>query len=130
MDPRPPGILIVDDDAAVRHMLTDLLRGEGYLVASAPDGAAALTTLQATPGHFQLILLDLMMPLVDGYVFRQKQLADPDLCRIPVVALSASAGVRYRGLPEGIGPERFLAKPADAGAIVAIAALYCGPARV
>lgn len=129
MDPPPPAILVVDDDADTRAMLTELLTGEGYEVASAPDGAVALALLQAAPARFSLILLDLMMPLVDGYAFRQHQRADPTLAGIPVVTLSASGIVRQRGLPEGIGRDNFLAKPPDIGVLLAIVTFHCGPAR-
>ena len=69
-----------------------------------------------------------MMPVVDGYVFRERQRADPTIAEIPVVTLSASAIVRERGLPLGIGPDRFIAKPADIDALLALVRYICDPA--
>ena len=128
MEPRTPAILIVDDDADIRAMLTDLFRLEGYDVATAPDGAVALELLQTTPVRFGLVLLDLQMPHVDGYVFRERQKADPTIADVPVVTLSASAVLRERGLPPGITSDRFVSKPADLEALLALVRHFCGPA--
>jgi CheY-like chemotaxis protein len=122
-----PTILVVDDDEDIRAFLTDLLTGVGYGVDSVPDGGLALEKLQAAPTRFSLVLLDLMMPLIDGYVFRERQRADPAIADIPVVTLSASAIVRQRGLPVGIEPTNFLTKPPDIDALLSIIHLHCGP---
>ncbi len=62
-------ILVVEDDGLQREALTVLLEGEGYGVVTATDGCEALVQLRARPG-FCLILLDMMMPVMDGWQFR------------------------------------------------------------
>jgi CheY-like chemotaxis protein len=82
-------LLLVEDDPASRDALALLLRAAGHTVTTAADGQAALDSLQArTP---DVILLDLMLPVVTGWEFRARQLENPDWARIPVVILSAVA---------------------------------------
>ncbi|MBF5046270.1 response regulator [Aggregicoccus sp. 17bor-14] len=85
-----PQVLVVDDDADLRQAVCELLEDEGYRVQTAQHGAAALALLRASSTLPQLILLDLMMPVMDGWQFREAQAADPRLARIPVVVLTAS----------------------------------------
>lgn len=85
-----PTILVVDDDSAIVEALTDALNDEGYRVVAARNGASALEWLAKHPAP-GLILLDLMMPVMDGYEFRRRQLSDSRLAGIPTVVLSASA---------------------------------------
>jgi CheY-like chemotaxis protein len=80
-------VLVVDDDRDIRELLVELLGGEGYLVSSAADGRQALR--EAHAHRPDVILLDLMMPVMDGYQFRAAQLEDPDLAQVPVVIISA-----------------------------------------
>lgn len=81
-------ILLVEDDDDVREALADVLRDAGYDVAWAADGAEAIRLLRAglRPAA---IVLDLMMPVMNGFQFRAEQLSDPDLARIPVILVSA-----------------------------------------
>lgn len=81
-------LLIIEDDAGVREMLCAVLEDAGYRVATAEHGQEALEYLQANPPPF-VILLDLMMPIMDGRQFRREQLAIPHLAKIPVAVLSA-----------------------------------------
>jgi CheY-like chemotaxis protein len=81
-------ILIIEDDIATRDALTECLRDHGYQVTCASDGFEALDLLQTMPRP-DLILLDLMLPQMDGWDFRATQKRDPALSGIPVVALSA-----------------------------------------
>lgn len=126
-DPAVPLILVVDDDPETRAMLTDVLEDAGYTVESARDGAVAMALLRAEPTRFGLVLLDLMMPLVDGWLFRRMQLANPVIAAIPVVALSASTIVRNQGLPQGLSEENFLPKPSDIDAVLAVVARHLSP---
>ncbi len=80
----------MDDDADTRKALGELLREEGYAAVGAEHGRAALEQLQAGARPC-LILLDLMMPVMDGPTFRTAQLADAELRKIPVVLLTAFA---------------------------------------
>ncbi|WP_437984833.1 response regulator [Sorangium sp. So ce117] len=85
-------ILVVEDDLDIRSILTQLLVFEGYDVEEAADGAEALTLLRrdAPPA---LILLDLMMPVMDGWQLRAELQRDPALASIPVVIVSADVRV-------------------------------------
>jgi CheY-like chemotaxis protein len=89
--PKPPvpSVLIIDDDSGSREALAELLVDEGYDVATAEDGAEGLAYLRV--GHRpRVILLDLMMPGVDGWDFRAEQKRDEELAHIPVIAISAA----------------------------------------
>ena len=82
-------VLVIEDDPDVRNALAELLSGEGYQVSATADGAEALDTLRGglLPS---VIVLDLMMPNMDGWDFRRAQLEDPTLAPVPVVLLTAS----------------------------------------
>ena len=81
--------MVVEDDEAIAEALAGILEQEGYRTVTAGHGRAALDWLQAHPSP-ALILLDLMMPVMDGRQFRARQLADPRLAQIPTVILTAS----------------------------------------
>jgi len=82
-------ILVVDDDDGSRQALTNLLRDEGYNVMELNDASVALEYLRRSVPP-RLIVLDLMMPGMDGWDFRHEQKRDPKLAQIPVIALSAA----------------------------------------
>jgi CheY-like chemotaxis protein len=82
-------ILVVDDDADLRETLAQILADVGYSVASASNGEEALSYLRSGPPP-SLILLDLMMPVMDGWQFRELQRNDAALAGIPVLVISAS----------------------------------------
>jgi len=81
-------VLVVDDDSAVREALAHLLASEGFELDQAENGYEALQLLREQP-HPDVILLDLTMPVMSGWEFRQVQLADPELSKIPVIVMSA-----------------------------------------
>jgi CheY-like chemotaxis protein len=82
-------VLVVDDDRDIRDVLTDALEAEGYRVVTASDGHEALNWLRSAAERPCIILLDLMMPRMDGVQFRTELLNDGALAHIPVVVLSA-----------------------------------------
>jgi CheY-like chemotaxis protein len=82
-------VLIIDNDVAVVDALSELLDTEGFEVTTAMDGQAALDLLRRCPLPC-VILLDLMMPGMDGWDFRQAQLNDKDLSTIPLVIMAAA----------------------------------------
>ncbi len=88
--PTPSGksILLVEDDELLRGAMRMVLEWEGYRVACAGDGGEALDYLRAG-GRPSLILLDVMLPGLDGWRFRQEQQRDRDLAAVPVVVVSA-----------------------------------------
>jgi CheY-like chemotaxis protein len=81
-------VLVVEDDFDLRDALVPILEYEGHRVVSAANGREALDRLQAMPPP-SLILLDLMMPVMNGEAFRAEQLRDPRLAAILVVVVSA-----------------------------------------
>ncbi|RYF12173.1 MAG: response regulator [Deltaproteobacteria bacterium] len=80
-------ILLVEDDRPIAEGLSTLLTEEGYGVECAYNGQEALDLMQA-PNMPQLVLLDLMMPVMTGWELREKMLLDSRLCQIPVAVLS------------------------------------------
>jgi signal transduction histidine kinase len=90
-------ILIVDDDDDLAETLVAFLSGEGFVIEVASDGEQAIARLRAGMRP-DLILLDLMMPVMDGWQFRAFQLADPDLAQLPVIAMSASGTPQARAI--------------------------------
>jgi CheY-like chemotaxis protein len=82
-------VMVVDDDDDIRETLAGLLEDEGYSVVAYPSGQDALDALRRGIGP-RVILLDLMMPVMDGAEFRREQLADPTLADIPVVLITAA----------------------------------------
>jgi signal transduction histidine kinase/CheY-like chemotaxis protein len=102
-----PTVLLVDDDIAIRMTLSEALAAAGYHVLTAADGVEALERLRVAPA--ELVILDLMMPRMDGVEFRAQQRRDPSLARIPTVVITA-----FDRLQEKIGelaPEACLKKP-------------------
>ncbi len=114
-------ILIIEDDPPIRETLTELLEDEGFLVDSAANGEIALTWLRAHSAP-HLILLDLMMPVKDGFEFRREQMSDTILSSIPVVIMSADAHVEQKaGRLGGVG---FIRKPPDIDEVLGAIAKY------
>jgi CheY-like chemotaxis protein len=88
---RQKTILLVDDDCDVTEALSTVLADEGYDVATASNGLEALAYLKSHGPVPCVILLDVMMPVMDGYEFRIEQQLDPTISRIPVVVVTAGA---------------------------------------
>ncbi len=115
-------ILLIEDDLAAREPLEELLRLEGLDVQIASDGAEAHEHLRGGARPC-VILLDLLMPGMDGYEFRAEQMRDPALARIPVVVLSGDALIDEKALQLGI--EDYLRKPVDADQFIAAIEAHC-----
>ena len=90
-------VMVVDDDDAIREALEDVLGDEGYDVIGASDGQQALELLHGERRP-SAILVDLWMPVIDGWKFLDNVLADPRLSRIPLVVLTAARDQRARDL--------------------------------
>jgi len=112
-------ILVVDDDRGAMEALSDILEYEGYRVERAQNGLQALEQLKETRPGPNLIILDLLMPVMDGWEFRMRQKEDPALAHIPVLvvtAIAATAGIDAAGV---------LRKPIDIDALLRTVARYC-----
>lgn len=94
-------VLIVDDDDDLRTILVVTLEAEGHEVVAACDGAQALRALYTQP-QFDVVLLDLIMPDLDGYDLIRLRNLDADLRRVPVIVISAVDQKRVHGGLEGV----------------------------
>lgn len=103
-----PTILVVEDDADTREMLGRFLELEGFRVETAANGRQALERLEAG-APAAAIVLDLMMPVMDGWEFRREQLRRAALANIPVIVVSAAGRERLRQ----IEADAYLSKPVD-----------------
>jgi CheY-like chemotaxis protein len=125
--PRAPNaarILVVDDDPDLRRSLVEVLEEKGYEVSCANNGEEALHALAGAAPN--AILLDLTMPVMDGWTFRRLQRSDPRLARIPTVVISAAYS-DPRAV-EGLGADAFLAKPFEVSRLTATLKALCGAA--
>ncbi len=108
----PFKILVVEDDDDIRDSLKELLEEEGYCVDTAEDGRQALAMLHETALP-QLILLDLMMPVMDGWQFQRELRKIPTFARLPIIVISASKFSK-----EPLNAAAFIPKPLDAGVLL------------
>lgn len=115
-------VLIVDDDPEIREALTDALEGRGYNVGVAGHGGEALDWLSRSPAPC-LIVLDLMMPTMDGYEFMEQQKLDPALADIPVVIITAG---RHPSPPKVLEVAEVLHKPLARDRFMTIVQRHCG----
>jgi CheY-like chemotaxis protein len=115
-------VLIVEDDDDLRDGLAELLQDEGHAVQTASNGREALDFLSSHPAPC-IILLDLMMPVMNGEQFRCAQLADPALSSVPVVVLTASHDGAQRA--QRLGARRYLAKPIKVDALIEAVHQHC-----
>jgi len=120
MTKKTPRIFIIDDDEALLDALGGLLDSEGYEVETARNGKEALEKLATTapPG---LILLDLKMPVMDGWQFLAARPVESPALRVPIVLLSGLAFI-----PNAPGVADFLSKPIDPSRLLACVRRFCG----
>jgi CheY-like chemotaxis protein len=113
-------VLIVEDDEDLREMMAQLLTLEGFQAATVANGREALEYLHDTDKP-DVILLDLMMPVMDGWEFRRQQQADPAIAPVPVIVLSALDQNRAATLDA----TAFLKKPLDFDRLLSLVRAYC-----
>ena len=101
-------ILLVDDDRSTVEALRELLEFSGHHVVCAENGLQALEKLRES-ADYCVILLDVMMPVMNGYEFRERQLKDPKLAAIPVIVLTADGRAREKA--QELGTRQYLQKP-------------------
>jgi CheY-like chemotaxis protein len=116
----PCTVFVVEDDVDTRDMMGRFLELEGFTVEVAANGKQALERLNAGM-HPCVILLDLMMPVMDGWQFRSQQIRDAALASIPVIVVSA-AGKERMG---DIEANAYLSKPVDLEQLLAEVTQYC-----
>lgn len=114
-------ILVVDDDDDIREMVRLILESRGYAVTAAANGAEALAQLRGGERP-RLILLDLMMPAMNGWQFLEERARDDDLARIPVLAIT---GNEVGNHPEGVAA--LLRKPFDLSVLFEAVLRHCEP---
>jgi CheY-like chemotaxis protein len=110
------GILIVDDDLDTGEAMSELLAYQGFEVALASDGQSALEALRSADTLPDVILLDLMMPVMNGWQFRRAQLDDPQLASVPVIVVTASLASDSQ--LSQLKAAALFHKPVDAGTLV------------
>jgi two-component system, chemotaxis family, chemotaxis protein CheY len=119
-----PVVLVVDDDPDILEALAEILEAEGFEVRRARNGEEALERL--SPQRPDLILLDLMMPVMDGWEFSQRMRQRPSVADIPVIVLSADRNVGSK--TKEIGAVGYLAKPFELGDLLDMVRASLSPA--
>ena len=110
-------VLVVDDDLDIREILAETLIEKGFAVTTAANGNEALSVLR-TPGvRPSVILLDLMMPIMDGYGFLEQWRLDPTIASIPLAIVTAGHGVDRDRLGEDL---QIIRKPFDVPRLVGL----------
>jgi CheY-like chemotaxis protein len=115
-------VFIIEDDLDTREMLGRFLELEGYRVESAENGKLALERL-GSGVHACVILLDLMMPVMDGWQFRREQVRNAALADIPVIVVSAAGRDRI----QKIDANAYLSKPVDLEELLGCVTQFCRP---
>jgi CheY-like chemotaxis protein len=118
-----PLVLVIDDDDGIREGIVDLLEEEGFAAVGASNGLEALNFLAETKRVPSLILLDLMMPMIDGWTFCKVRQGVSMLMEIPVVAISAAP---MNGTHEPLRVDATLPKPLDPDALAWLATRMTG----
>lgn len=118
-------ILVIDDDRDSREVLSELLRAQGYTTLEASNGAEGLKRLDEAP-ELSLILLDLMMPVMDGWEFRRQQRRHAVHADVPVMVLTADT--RMNGRAADLGAHALLTKPLDFAELIGVVRRISGAA--
>ena len=124
---RAPRVLVVEDNALNRRIIRELLADFGALVETVPGGSQALARLADGPEDFDLVLMDVQMPDMDGYETTRQLRADPRLAALPVVAITAHVLPEDRQRCEQAGMNGHLPKPFDPSTFAARLARWLPP---
>lgn len=111
-------IMVVEDNDDLRMLYEEALQLEGYKVILASNGLEALNLLKKYPHRPNVIILDLMMPVMDGWTFLEERKKDSSLAQIPIVICSASK----ENIPTNL---KFLKKPIELDQLIDVAIQYC-----
>ena len=116
-------ILLVEDNEMNREIACEILREYGFIIDTAEDGTIAVEKMEnAVPGQYDLILMDIQMPLMDGYeaTKRIRALSDPEIANISIIAMTANAFEEDRKLAIAAGMNEHIAKPVDVQKLIAL----------
>jgi DNA-binding response OmpR family regulator len=116
-------VLLVEDEDDAREMLATILEDARYRVLQAGDGAEALRLLADVNGSCDIILLDLMMPVMNGWDFRRKQKENAHFARIPVLLMSA--GARIASASENLDAAGYVSKPVEVAELLEKVKRHC-----
>ena len=111
-------VLLVDDDRSLCQSLKEFLAHHGHSVQCAANGSEALELCKGFQAPPELILLDLIMPVLDGWGFLVERCKDPQLAQIPVVVISGSSGIDCRAM--AAGASAVLSKPVAPQALLEV----------
>ena len=114
-------ILVVDDDESLRETLCEALQDEGYTTFGAGNGREALSYLRSAAEPPCIIFLDLMMPVMNGWQFREEQKRDPALAPIPVIVITANGP----GARDSIDANEVIMKPVRLDKLLNTAQRFC-----
>lgn len=117
-------VLIIEDDEAISEAIASLLEDCGYSSVRAADGRGGLEALRSGTKP-SLILLDMAMPGMNGWRFREEQMKDADLAGIPVVVFTADSRAEDRA--RELGAAGWLRKPVDPLRLLSTVEKHCGP---
>jgi CheY-like chemotaxis protein len=113
-------VLIIEDDQAVRDTIQEVLEIQGYQVIAAANGKEGAELLKTSSPRPSVILLDLMMPVMNGWQFLDFQRSDPSLRNIPIVVCSA-----YKETAKAVKPNAFIEKPVQFNALLGAIKAFC-----
>jgi len=117
-------VLVVEDDPTIREVLVEVLGDHGYKAVGASNGREALDELASPRNRPCVILLDLMMPIMDGRSFREEQMQMPELCGIPVIVISAHLD---HAVTADLNAAAYLRKPVKLSDVLQQVREYCDP---
>ena len=117
-------ILVVDDATTVRMYYRDVLEQAGFAVAEAANGFEGLE--KAVAESFDLVLVDVNMPKMDGYAFLRRGRTMPELQAVPAVMISTESGAQDRDRAYAVGANLYLVKPVRPEVLAAVAAVMAG----
>jgi len=118
-------IFVIEDSPEIRMLINLFFSSEGYNVEFASDGLEALNKLRLRKSPPGVILLDLMMPVMDGFEFRKEMEHDIRFSQVPVVVMSADAGVKDK--TRDIKASGYIRKPLSLDTLIAVAEKFCEP---
>lgn len=114
-------VLVVDDDPDILEALRFVIEGAGYEVRSADNGREALERMRNEPQP-AVVILDLMMPVMNGWEFRAEQSRDPELAEVPVVVLTGDGRIAAKATT--LGAQGYLKKPVALAELLATVASH------